>query len=533
MSYSGQSVTIPLGQFGLLTDRPPSDIPPNALIKANNITLEKGFVEKAAGTLKYNSSALSAGVVGLFDWHPDSTKQRMIAATSDGKIFRDIGDRTFTGGVAIASGLGALTPNCFFVEAGHETALRDKKLFFFTQGLNQLKVLAADGITFADIETPAVDWVVTRYPTVGIVHRNRLWAFQGQRSYASATDDHEEFQTGFLTDNIFPGEGGDIRGVYVFKGRLFAFKDSGFVYYLVDSNSDSSAWYWSKLASNFGLSGPHAIVDALDDMLGGNTTGTLTSYNATNSLGDIETADRFAALEVEEYLRSTLSTSGLTEQHLIYYAFKKQLFMTYRTTYKPHNDAMLCFDMNKQPARLSVLPKGTPQCLALRKDMNQIERPMYGDNAGFVMLMDYEDRSEGGTSYKGEFQTPFLDFRQLDQSLALKQKHFDFLSIEFKEAGNHNVSVDVFIDERFVETITFTQQIIGDYLDQFDLNTLSGTNPQADYLGTNASQTLTKRLHGTGRRISFVFSNSGANESFQIASYTVGLRGSGEQATKT
>lgn len=533
MSYAGTQITIPLGQLGLLTDLPPSDIPAGALVLANNVTLEKGLVEKSAGSLKYNSNALTAGVVGIFDWHPDVVKQRLIAATSDGKLWRDIGDRTFTLTTPINTGLGTLNPNCFFVEGGNETAGRGKKLFFFSDGLNQVQVLEGDGTSFSAIDNPAVDWTTPNFPKFGIVHRNRLWAFQGQRAYASNTGDHEEFTSGFLTQNVFPGEGGDLRGAYVYKGRLFSFKDGGFVYYLDDSAADSSTWFWRKLASNFGLAGPHAILDALDDMYAGNTTGTITSYAATQKLGDIEAGDILNLAGVEEYIRSTLSTSGLTEQHSVYYAFKKQAFFTYRTTYKTNNDALLCIDFNKGTPRLTVLPKGTPQCLALRKDINKINKPMYGDASGFVQLMDYEDRLEGGAAFLGEFQTPSLDFRFVDPTLAHKQKHFDFLGVEFREAGNHNISVDVFLDDRFVETITFEQQILGDYLDQFDLNTLTGTDPEeADRLGQLVTQTVTKRLHGTGRRISFHGKNSGSNESFQVASITVGFRPSGEQATK-
>jgi hypothetical protein len=524
MGYTGEQITIPLGQFGLISDIPASDIPPNALIDARNISLEKGLVEKAPGTLKYNASALSAGVVGLIEYRPDDAAKRIIAACSDGTIYRDTGDRLFGGGTAIASGLGTLTPNCQFLVAGQETIAADRKLFFFSEGINQLQVLAADGSTFADVATPASDWTGINYPKIGVLHRSRLWAFSRQFAYASATGDHEDFVTGAIFQTIFPGEGGDIRGAFVFKGRLFVFKNEGFVYFLDDSDTNSSNWYWKKLASNFGLSGPHAVLDALNDMLAGNTTGTVTSYSATQAFGDIESADVFRNAQMERWLRDNTSQAGLEFQHAIYFAEKKQAFFTYRSTYKTTNDMLVCIDVGRGQPRISSWIKGSPQCLALKTDHYGVQRPMYGDASGYVQLMDYEDRLEGGTAYEGSFQTAHTDFRFADPSLAHKQKHFDFLAVEFSPEGNWNVSCDVYMDGVFKETLNFEQQINQKYLDSFTLDT--------DRLAQANTFTVTRPLRGAARRISFKFYNSGSNQSFQIASITVGLRVSGEQASK-
>lgn len=525
MAYQGVQTTIPFGDFGLLTDVAPADVPPNALIDAKNISMERGLIEKAPGTLKYNASALSAGIVSIFDWWPSNFQQRKIAVTSDGNVYRDIGDRLFGGGTAITTGLGTLSPNTFLVEGGQETAGRDKKLFLFTEGKNQLKVLSGDGTSFADISSPATDWTGINFPTVGVTHRNRLWAFQGQFSYASTTGDHEDFQgAGFLVQTVFPGEGGDIRGAFVFKGRLFTFKDGGFVYYLEDGDTNSSNWFWRKLSSNFGLSGPHAVVDALDFMVAGNTSGSITNYSATEAFGDIEVADIYRQANMENWVRKNTSKAGLEEQHALYYPSKKQAFFTYRSTYKTSNDMLMVIDANRDQLRIYPWTKGTPQCLALYKDKFGIQKPMYGDASGFLQLMDYEDRSEGGTAYSGEFKTPHLDFRFVEPTLAEKQKHFDFLSIEFPSEGNWNVDVDYFVDGKYVNTLNFSQQIDSKYLDLFQLD-------QDRFSGSN-SFTLRRPLRASGRRISFRFKQAGSNQSFQISSMTVGFRASGEQASK-
>ncbi len=396
MAYTGTRVKIPLGEMGLLTDISPDKIPPSALIRAENVCFFNGNVQKAPGTLRWNATAVSAGIIAAHYFLPTLEKPRFIVATSDGNLYKGR-DRVF--GSPINSTItNTLTPNCVFAEGGAETAGREKKLFFFTGGATQPYVLAGDGAAFRTISAPSTDWSTSEtFPKFGIVHRNQLWAFAGQISYASDSGNHEDFQntTTTLTEPVYPGEGGELRGGYVYKGRLVCFKDGGFVYMLNDTATDPGDWYWQKIASNFGLAAPNAVVEVLDDMIAGNTYGTLTSYAATQKLGNIEAADIIQQLMFESFLRGNSSKVGVPFQHVIYYAEKKLLLMTYRSAYYTYNDMLIAFDYGRAQTRPALWKKGSPQCLALYKDINQVERPMYGDKDGYLHLMDQEDRVEG------------------------------------------------------------------------------------------------------------------------------------------
>lgn len=520
--YRGKNAVIQLGDLGLLTDLPPGQVPRGALIKANNISFETGLLTKAPGSRKYNSSALPAGIVALHDYWPDVVSQRLIALCTNGSIYRDIGDMQFSGNTAIASGLMSVTPKAQFIEAGQETALRDKKLFLFT-GTNQLKVLAGDGTVVTDIAAPAADWTSPNYPNFGFLHRNRLWAFMKQRAYASTTADHEDFvSAGILTQSIYPGEGGDLIGGWIFKGRPFVFKEGGFVYYLDDSDADSDNWVWRKLTSNFGLASPHAIFETTNDLLALGESGALVSYTAVDSLGGVDSADVFKILQISDYVRKNTSLAGIDMTHAIYYEDKKQIFITGRSSYQTNNDLIIHLDLNKQQARVAFWDKDAADCLALRRDINKIKRPIYGAADGYVYLMDREDRLVGASAYTGEFKTGHDDFRWLDETLAHRNKLYDYLAVEFIPHGSWNLSVDVYIDGTFSETIEFLMDVRDDGLDTFTLDT--------DPLGREESQTIQKPLHGSGRRISFHCRQSGSNQNFALASLTVGFRVSGEQA---
>lgn len=536
MAYRGQTAVIPLGDLGLLTDLPPGQIPKGALVRANNISYETGALTKAPGSRKYNSVALPAGIVALHDYWPDVVTQRLIALCSNGSIYRDIGDGVFSGNTAITTGLMSPTPKSQFIEAGQESAANEKKLFLFT-GSNQLQVLGGDASAFSQIENPAADWDTPNFPRFGFLHRNRLWAFMKQRAYASLTSDHEDFvSTGILTQAIFPGEGGDLIGGWIYKGRPFVFKEGGFVYFLDDSDTDSDNWVWRKLGNNFGLASAHGIFETTNDLMAVGESGALVSYSAVDNYGGVDSADVFKIIQISNFIRNNTSLSGIDMTHSIYYEDKKQVYITGRSSYQTNNDLLINIDLNRDNPRVALWDKDAPDCLALRRDVNKVKRPIYGAADGFVYLMDREDRLVGASAYTGEFRTGHDDFRWLDPSLAHRNKLYDYLAVEFVPQGNWNIAIDVYIDGTFSETISYAMDVRDDGLGAFTLGSggSSGNNtPQGgdgDPLGREEGQTVQKPLHGSGRRISFGVRGSGSNQNFSIASLTVGFRVSAEQA---
>jgi hypothetical protein len=521
MAYQGVEAKIPLGDIGLLTDIEP--VPPNALIQARNVCFFNGSVQKAPGAIHWNETALSAGIVAAHHWKPTLEIERFIAVTETGNIYKGR-DRQF--GAAINQTISSvLTPNCVFTEGGAETAGRGKKLFLFTGGATNPYVLSGDGTAFTTISSPNSDWTSTgTFPKFGTVHRNRLWAFAGHLSYASDTGNHENFQTADRTDPIYPGEGGELRGAVVYKTRLFAFKDGGFVYMLNDSSADDTDWYWQNIANNFGLAAPNAFDEVLDDLVSGNTSGTLNSYAATEKLGGVEAGDIIQQMGFESFLRNNTSKVGVTSQHLLYYAEKKILFATYRSAYYNYNDMLIAIDYGRLGrARPSLWIKGTPQCLAEYKDINEISRPMYGDKDGFLNLMDSEDRLEGTASYTGAFQIPHLDFSHLGEQYAAMEKHFDFLAVHYLPESTGDLSCDYYIDGRYIDSITFP--MIQNTRPKLGVMTL-GT----DRLAQANTETVIRKLSGSGRTFSAYFYNSGANQSFQVPAITVFFRPGGHKA---
>ena len=522
MAYVGQAINIPLGQQGLLTDIPNTQIPITALTLANNIRFNVAGIDKAPGSTKFNSTALGGGdgIVGLYDWFPEPTIQRLIAVTDAGDLYRDTGDGTFSSGVAIDTGFGAPTVDFNFVEAGNEDAGEDKKLFMFSN-TRQLSYIDGDAAAVTVTGTPAADWSAGNFPTGGFLFRNRLIAFGNanfpHNLYVSDDEDHADFSAANVTlIPLFPGEGDKIVAAIVYKGRAFIFKSPTGVYFLDDQGSAvPTDWTVQRVDSSFGIASPHAIIQVLDDLLLGNATGGITSLQATQAFGDLRSGDILANAQVENFIRQRFDKAGTSSLQSLYYEEKKLAYFSYRTEGSTKQDNLLVIDVNQPTPRMSLNTRDEASVLTLRRDSDGIKRPIRGTEDGFVFLMDQESTfSVDGAAYVGEFQTPDMDFSEIDPSLATKNKIFDFISVTSTGTSDTPLQVEVFIDGVSQRTISIPQAS-GAVLDSFVLDT--------DVLRELTVDSTRKRLGGCGKRIRLRIFNSSTTE-FNIENIQIEFR---------
>ncbi len=554
--YTGQTFPIPLGTQGVISDLAPGQIPPTALIDANNVDFGPGYIQKSYGWLQIEGP-LGDAIVAFLDYWPTPQLQRMLMLTSGGTVTRrpysNTIARDFLIGANVVTGLGTLLTNkSMFVVGGNETAGNPKKVFLFTDGKNQIKVLTGDGTAFTDIASPATDWALHGFPKVGIIHRNRLWVFRGSQFYTSTTSDHENFTDGtqLLTGLVGPGDGGDITGVMLYKGRILVFKEGDVIYYLNDEDIDSDTWYFIRYGDGLGINTPQAGVQALDDLLVANTTGSVTSLQATQQFGGIKQGDIFRAGKVSQFFRDNLHISGFRGTQGIYYAERQQVFFIAKTHAGGPNDALICLDIqNPDSPRYSMQTTGrdgdytwSPSCIALWKDVNDVKRPVLCTSGGIVYLASWPMHSRGGTlgsypiqqitsGYQSTFQTPHLDFRQMDSSLTNKNKNYDFIGVTFQETGNWNLNIDIFIDGAFSKTYTCSMAVRTDYLDAFVLD--------ASRTASLDEKTIWVPIAGSGKTISLRcwhgtdgYAPTEVGQNFKVSHLTVGFTVAGEDATR-
>jgi len=545
--YKGFWGEIPVGQMGVQTDLPSSEIPHEALIKANSVTFTNGYVEKAPGAYSYNNNAFTGGLIACTDFWLDGITQRTLVATADGKIWKDYGDRTFLNNTPILTGLGTIDNRSMFVIGGAETASvinNPKKAFFFTNGVKQIQVVRGDNNVPSAIQLPATDWPnptpTTNYssyfPKFGLIHRSRLWVFMRSNAYGSNTTNHEDFQTGGSTLNITvgAGEGGDIIGAFVYKGSLLVFKQGDFLYQLIDTDTSTTNWYFKKLGDGMSMANARCNAQVIDDMLLASAPGNVTSLKATLNYGNYSQGDVFKQQLVSQFFRTyTSPIQSAPFMQSVFYPDKGQAFFTARSGMLPNNDVMIVYDVSRDQApKFGLWSHYQADCIGLRRDINGIPRPMYGGTNGYLYFADWPTcailTSSTTTGYTAEFKTPYLDFRWLDavynQELSEKQKQFDHLAVTFTPFGNNSLNVDVWIDGKFSETVTAAMTIDTNYLGSFTLGT--------SILGVEEEQTIIVPIHGTGRRISLRCYNSNAYESFRVSKLGIGFRPLSEDQTR-
>lgn len=557
MAFRGVEANIELAKYGLVGTRNLAAVPVTALLQARNISLDTGAITRAGGSRLYNNAAeeialeleesldlllteasevllvegasgvtLPAGVVGLWDWFPTINAQRTIAGLNNGELWRDA---TGVGTFALAkTGLNAASIYVF-AEGGAEDIGNARKLFV-ANGFNTVQVFSADAATTVNIGANApADWTGSSQPRSVFFHNGRMWGVLEHLLYGSTVTDHEDFTTaGAVTIPVQTGEGSYLQGGISFKGRLFVFKWPTGIYWLDDSSSTQANWQMKRLTRSTGLASPNAMCQVDDDVLFVSEIGHIHMLSGIQDFGDVQNSDLSALNELTSYIRDNVDTSksALERVHAIYYPEKKQARFAMRSLGGVQNDIVFVVDINhKDTPRIHIDDKDEVGALALHQDANRVARPMCGDSAGLVWLLDQDHTSiYSGTdelthvhirSYASEFQIPHTDFAWFHEKLSAIRKNYAYLEAVMQPAGNFTISFDVYYDGILKDVITMNTGESGSALGSFVIG--------QDSLGGDTLLNTRKRLRGSSRRLSLVGRQDGHDEKFILSQLTVGL----------
>ena len=507
-----QIVEIPCGQGGLNSSELISNYPITDLKTAENLSYEDDTWRKEGGASKINSVAFTGAptITGLWEFFPTEYIQKRIAGTSDGKIV-SFGASGIVD--TLASGLGA---NKQFVFSEAYGTSNTRKLFIFNN-YDAVKV-TSDGVTASDITKPPTDWAGTNQPISGVVHNGRLWGFGNpnapHRIYYSVLTDHENFQdAGSGTIQCYPGEGEKLVGGVSFAGRLYLFKYPRGVYWVNDTDTDVANWGCKRLTNSVGLAGPLALTQVDNDVIFVSVDGFIYSLSAVQEYGE-SASIKTAAIMVEKignWLRNNVALSRIQKCVALYYPSKKELHIAYTQSGKTYNNVQLILEgHNIQNLRFRVNTRDACESMALTRDANYVYRPMVGDNAGFVRILDNSTRNKDGGAYTGKFET--ADIPLIEKGS--RRANLQYLETIFKPFGDYYLTVDIYRDGIYSNTVNVYMGTSGGRLDSFVLGT--------DVLGGGTVLNTRNRLIGDCRRIKLIGYNSGVNEDFSISGFLVG-----------
>lgn len=460
--------------------------------------------------------------------------------TADGTTTRNLGDLskgavTLTAATEkiglVAHGLNNGDRVRFGTLVGTTTLNTTTYYFVVNKGTDDFQVSLTSGGSAVNIDVDgtavlfhyqgSLDWLSGSYPTYGFVFLDRLLAFGNTNNahtiYYSTGTDHENFVdlTSAGTITVYPGEGEKIVSAISYKGSMLLFKWPSGVYAISEVLPDLSGYSISKLVNSFGIAGPHSWAYVLDDVLLMNSSGSITSIQATTAYGDLEYGDVLANSKVEQYFRDKINYTRLAYTHAVYYSEKKQAYFTVASAGSSMQDAMIIVDINTQTPRILYSDKDKATTLSMYKSTAGFEKPFYGTVGGAIYVMDGSTYAVGGSPYLCNFKTVNIDFSYLDQTLASKTKLFDFLEVVYSPQGDWTFSVAVFIDDKFIETIDFSGLSIAG-MDDFTLD--------EDVLDASVVIRVRKPLHGSGKFIAFQVVQNSSLSNFKIEQFVVSFR---------
>jgi hypothetical protein len=501
-----QLVEIPCGQGGLNYSKSVGDFPIQDLRYCENLTFQDDTWQKEGGCTKINTTVITDAptITGLHDFWSDSSTQVRIAGTSDGKIVS-----FSTGGIVntLASGLGT-DRMTVFVEAYGTSSTR--KLFAFN-GYDTPQV-TSDGITATGIDTPPADWTGTDQPEAGVMHNSRLWAWMGHRVYFSTLGDHEDFtDTGSGSINVYPGEGEKIVAGFSFAGRLFLWKYPTGIYWIDDSSTTVTDWYAKRLTRAVGMAGPLGRNQIENDVLFVASSGFVHSLATTEELGDAKASALFPE-KIGAFVRENLNIDDINKAIAVYYPTKREWHLACTGAGYSYNNQRIVVDLHDMTnPRYRFSPRDVCESMALTRDSNNIARPMVGDNAGFIRILDDSTRNKDGAGYLAKFETADIELFPK----GTRRGNLQFLSVIYRPTGDYDLTLDIYCDGAYTQSVSVNMGSgTGGQLDSFTLGT--------DVLGGGNVLNVRKRIAGDARRVKVIGYNSGANENFSVASLLLG-----------
>ena len=523
MAYRGSVIRLPIGLLGFSGSKNPTQLQAGHFEDVEGVVLEGGLIQKEGGAAKLNAVALGAGssVIAGLNYSPLADVRRDVVFLSNGSVLKDDGPGTFP--TTMASGLNVdREPPPFFMMGGGEAVGAPRHLFLFSAS-NQVKTASADGSTLADISGPPADWTGGNFPTFGVLHEGRIWgggnASDPHRVYFSDTADHEVFNGGNSGSmSIFPGEGERLVGGVSFKGLLILFKYPRGVYMVVTSDPSPSGWRVEPLTQAVGAVNQHSIVPIDNDVLYIDAAANLHLLSATQAFGDMQTGNISQMQDLAEFMRETINLAEIKRTCGVWYSEKQKAIFSFCSGTSTDNDLRLMVDFSipQVGVRYLLSRRDTPLSLWMRPGGDLVYRPVHGDNAGFVWLMELEARNKDGTAYTMSFETANTDLSFADQSLATLNKTGDFLELIFEPQGDWDLIVQVVWDDVPGPPLLYSMGGEGAALGSFTL----GTNK----LSSTSIRSIRKRIAGSGRRLRIIVSQAGEDQNVAISDFYLSFR---------
>ena len=360
------------------------------------------------------------------------------------------------------------------------------------------------------------DWQGSNQPTCLAIHSNRLIGLLGHNLYGSTATDHENFQSvGSFYMSVYPGKSLELLCGVSFASRFYMWKFPTGIYWMDDASTRITDWAIYELTDVVGIAGPNAACLLDNDVLWVSNIGHVHILSPIQQLGDVDASDISMQQNFHFWLEDHVDTTpeGLRGVRAVYSPTLKEAHITYRKKYSKTHAIRVIVDFNRpQVPRFRFEDKDTCESLETYQDPAGNQRLMSGDATGTVWLLNDPSLAVDGAAITSEFVLPDNDG---GAEMANIEKNFHWMEIGCEPKGGWLLSVDIVIDGKTTQTVTFSVGLESQQINSIILDT--------GLLGGNTFSRKRRRIQGSGRTFALRGTLTGAGQDFAISDITIGV----------
>jgi len=495
----------PCGQGGMNRSKNFTAFPETDLPMSEGITTEGNTWRKEGGASKLNSVSLGTVTVrGHHDFWSGANPSvhEDIAVLSDGRIVALDENGALT--KVLKTGFGDGFP--VFAEGWDGST----KALYIANGVSQIQVYTGGSGT-SDIANPNPDWnALNGYPTGLFLHRARMFAY-GYRArphdvFGSLATDHGNYSNvEAFRQEVGPGVGDSIRAGFSWREKAYFLKSPVGLYMLEDSDPNIASWSIPKISEAIGTAGPGCCVSVDDDVLIIGQDAMFYSLNRVPNQGE-QSATPVLPLETSDFVREELNTGRLDLVQMVWYANKRQVHIAAPAIGSTVNNRRIIGDL-QSGQRIQIHYSRRDVCSAMsmrRATRTSVLRPVIGDASGFLWALDQAARSKDGQGYRGQFETAPRTFFEG----GLRRGNVAALEVVFAQLGNYDLNVEIHLDGKLSQTLTFSQQSAG--------GAVGSVSFDGDVLGGTTLANRRRKAGGNGTRAKLIGYNTIAGQDFSV-----------------
>lgn len=493
-------------------------ITPISMVEGSrNVNLHNGGREKRGGTVLSYTLPATPQIMCVQDFTLSTGTQFIVAATTEGKIYKN---STTT----IKTGMSA--NNRFWM-----LSLRDT--LYICDGETTPQTWNGAAAATSSITGVPTDWTGTNFPTMMFTHSNGA-AFRNialgaplnlDTVYLSASNNGQDFSDANVIRVVIPtndGFGIVVGAEFGERALLFGKRKA---YILNDADPSTSSWGYIPVQWEGGVANRYLLVKTPNDLIAMMEDGEIYSVVTAQQFGDYRAASISRPSFMHKWINDNVNLALIGSFHAIYDPVVRAIKFFVIRNGQSRVDTALVYYVDRPPQEAWSLHDNQSANSGYRASCSTIVRVSAGDYkvytggyAGEVWKLEQLARSDNSSAFSSANRTPQLTFDQ-----ARLTKLFVGGRISLIPKGDYQINIKWWVDGIAQTDVAVSSVGTGG---------IYGTSLYgSSYFGGQEILDPTFELGQIGKRIQLQFENNSANEDYFFSACYLDFKWIGKMPT--